>query len=306
MTGRMPENLRGRLTPLMMRNSFSRLNESSLNRTGDSGYQSSFASLSRSFTPSSDVSDSSRLYCSTPVIEDSVLTSRNSVILDPVLDTPVLSVHPIKTRYSEDRIPCQRRPLPVGEETDDRSADVLSCLIRNQTRPAIQHIFNYLAAEDLLRLCQVSVEFCRSVFDDQASLKRLSRFLISIHQNGENRTTVSHNNSRPFGGILRQIHNVMSTNLPSGTAWSIPSPLETIDLKSIPSQFQSLIGLTRSLSEHHYVTTCHACRCLVAARLQHPEAVECSNCSKPANVRRTIGGSRRVQKPKATLFSSFR
>ncbi len=310
MTGRIPESQRGnpRLTPLMMMNSFSRLHESSLNRTADSGYQSSFASLSSSFTPSSsDVSDSSsRLYCSTPVTDQDSVLPHKTKILNPVLDTPVHPVLPNRTPFSEDRIPSQRTTLPLDQDTEDLPSDVLNCLIRNRCTPPIQRILKYLGEEDLLRLCQVSDPYCRAVCDDQTSIKRLSKFLISVHQNGENRTTISQNNigGRPHGGILRPIQNVLGTSLPSGTVWTVPSPLETIEISSIPRQFQKLIDLTKGLSEHHCVTTCHTCRGLVAVRLHHHRSVECQSCSQRS--RRTNGNSRLVTKTKASLFASFR
>lgn len=302
MTGRFPDSLRGksRLNSLML-NSFSRLHESSLNHTSDSGYQSSFASLSTNSTPSLDVSESSsHVYCSTPVTEDSALTIRNSV-LGPVLETPVLSG---RTRFSADRIPCQRTLLPLGEESGDVSTDVLSCLIRNRIRPAIRSIYSHLTEEDLLRLCQVSNDYCLSVCDDKPALRRLSKFLIVVHQNGENRTTLSQNNIRPHAGVLRPIHNVLSTSLPVGTMWSIPSPLETVDMNSIPRQLKLLITMTKTLSENSCVTTCHKCRRLVEARLNHQKEVLCPGCSKPS--RRTNTNSRLVNKTKASLFSSFR
>ena len=310
MSGRIPESLRGnpnRLTPLMMMNSFSRLHDSSLNRTADSGYQSSFASLSSSSTPSSSIlsDSSSRLYCSTPVTdEDSILPSTTQ-ILDPALDTPVHPVLTSRTQFSEDRIPSQRTTsLPLDQDTEDSPSDVLNCLIRSRTTPPIHRIFKYLGDEDLMRLCQVSDTYCRAVCDDQASIKRLSRFLISTHQNGENRTTLSHNNAggRPYGGILRPIENVLGASLPVGTVWTVPSPLEAVEMSCVPRQFRELVELTRSLSENNCVSTCHSCRRLVAVRLHHHRSVECPNCSQRS--RRTNG--RHVTKPKATLFASFR
>jgi hypothetical protein len=303
MTGRYPGSVRGnpRLTPLMM-SSFSRLHESSLNRTADSGYQSSFASLTNSFTPSSDVSDSSsRLYCSTPVTEDSILPYTTSN-LDPVLDTPVQSVSSSRASFTEDRVPLNRGTTALDQDSTECPNDVLSCLIRSRCTPSIQRILMYLGDEDLMRLCQVSDEYCGAVCDDQSCLKRLSKFLISTQQNGENRTTLSHNNDgRPYGGVLRPIQNVMPLTQ-SGVVWTVPSPLESVDMNSIPRQLQTLIGMTRTLSEHHCVTNCHTCRSLIAVRLHHPKLVECQRCSQRSG--RKIGSSRPVTKAK--LFATHR
>lgn len=303
MTERIPEGVRSnsRLTPLMI-NSFSKLHENSLNRTTDSGYQSSFASLSRSFTPSSDVSSSSSLlYCSTPVTEDSILATRSSV-LTTVQDTPVQSIVYSRTRYSSDRIPCQKNKLLPAIEAEAQSSDVLSCLIRSRIRPVVDKIFKYLRDEDLFQLCQVSDELCRAICEDQSTIKRLSIFLINVQQNGENRTTSNAHNNRPYGGVLRPIHNVLSVNMSAGAVWTVPTRLETIDMERVPRQFQSLVLLTKSLSEHHYVTNCHTCRCFVAVRLHNQRPVECPSCSQRS---RRING-RLVTKTKTSLFSSFR
>ncbi|KAK4037708.1 uncharacterized protein LOC116929732 [Daphnia magna] len=300
MAGRFPDSIRGkhRVTPLMT-SSFSRLGESSLNRTADSGYQSSIASSSRSFTPLSDVSDSSRLYCSTPLTEDSILSHQisNSTVL---LETPVQPVLPNRTYFSEDRIPSTRASLPVNVDAIDYPSDVLSCLIRSHSIPAIQRVFRCLADEDLMRLCQVSDDYCRAVCECPPALKRLSKFLIVSHQNGENRTTSSHNNieNRPHRGILRPIQNVMVVGLPSGTVWTVPSPLEAIDMSRVPHQFRTLVCLTKTLSEHHCVIYCRACRCLVAVRSNQQKTEECTNCNR---FRRTKN-SRLVTKTKASLF----
>lgn len=304
MTGRFSGTVRGnpRLTPLMM-SSFSRLHESSLNRTADSGYQSSFASLTNSFTPSSDASDSSsRLFCSTPVTENSVLpcTTTN---LHPVLDTPVHPDLSSRASFTEDRIPLNRGTIALAQNSIECPNDILSCLIRSCCTPSIQRILMYLGDEDLMRLCQVSDEYCQAVCDDQSSLKRLSKFLISTYQNGENRTTLSYNNNdgRPFGGVLRSIENVMPVTQ-SGVVWTVPSPLETIDMNSVPRLFRTLIGLTKTLSENHCVTNCHTCRSLVAVRLHNHKSVECHSCSQRS--RRKIRSSRPVTKAK--LFATHR
>ncbi|KAI9552247.1 hypothetical protein GHT06_022609 [Daphnia sinensis] len=296
MAGRMPDSMRGkhRVTPLMM-SSFSRLGESSLNRTADSGYQSSIASSSRSFTPLSDVSDSSRLYCSTPVTEDSILSHQISCS-KVLLETPVQPVLPNRTYFSEDRIPSTRISLPANEDVIDYPSDVLSCLIRSHSIPAIQRVLRCLEDEDLMRLCQVSDDYCRAVCECPPALKRLSKFLIVSHQNGENRTTSSNIGNRPHRGILRPIQNVMDVGLPSGTVWTVPSPLEAIDMSRVPHQFRTLVCLTKTLSEHHCVIYCRACRSLVAVRITQQKTEECPNCN------RRTKKSRLVNKTKASLF----
>ena len=302
MTGKFPGTVRGnpRVTPLMM-NSFSRLHESSLNQTADSGYQSSFVSFNNSFASLSDASDSSSLlYCSTPVTEVSILPNKTSN-LDPVLNTPVPPVLSSRTCFSEDRIPLNRRTNTLFEAHIECPSDILSCLIRSRSLPSIQRILMYLGDEDLMRLCQVSDDYCKAVFDDQSALKRLSKFLISIHQNGENRTSQNNNDGRTYRGVLRDIQNVMPVT-PSGVIWTVPSPLETIDMKSVPRLFRSLIGLTKTSSEHHCVTICHTCRRnLIAVRLPYNKAVECQSCSRS---KRTIGSSRPITKAK--LFPTHR
>lgn len=297
MAGRFPDSMReSKVTPLM-KSSFSKFNESSLNRTADSGYQSSFASSRRSYTPFSDVSNSSRLYCSTPVTEDSILLhhTANSKVL---LETPVQPVLPNRAYFSEDRIPSTRSSVPDPEHAVNY--DILSCLIRSHSIPAIQRVFRCLEDEDLMRLCQVSDDYCRSVCECPPALKRLSNFLISSHQNGENRITSSHNNidGRLDRRILRSIQNVMPTGLPSGTVWTIPSPLEAIDLKSVPSQFQELVKLTKRLSEQHYVIYCRACRSLVPVRLHQQRTEECPNCNRSKGTKK----SRLVRKPKVSAL----
>lgn len=289
-----------RFTPLMM-SSFSRLHESSLNQTADSGYQSSFASLSSSFTPSSDSTDSaSRLYCSTPVTQDSVL-SHKTTFLDPVLDTPV-HIPANKKRFSEDRIPRQKITLPIDEESTNFSSDVLSSLIRHCVL-ATQRVFHYTNAEDLLRLCQVSDIYCRAVCDDQAALKRLSKYLISVHQNGENRATHSNVGGRPYGGILRPIDNLLSFNVPPGHVWSVPSPLEAIDLNSVPCLLRRLVEMTKTLSENQVVSICHSCRTLVPVRITHHRLTECSSCSQRS---RRQNANRSATRTKVSLLPSFR
>ncbi|XP_057377960.1 uncharacterized protein LOC130699920 [Daphnia carinata] len=299
MAGRCPHSMRGkhRVTPLM-KSSFSRLGESSLNRTADSGYQSSIASSSRSFTPLSDVSDSSRLYCSTPVAEDSIL-SHQIAYPKMLLETPVQPVLPNRTHFSEDRIPSTRTSLVVNEDVIDCPSDVLSCMIRSHSIPAIHRVLTYLEDQDLMRLCQVSDDYCRAVCECPPALKRLSKFLIVSHQNRENRTTSSHNNvgNRPHHGIpLRSIQNVMDVGLPSGTVWTVPSPLETIDMNRVPDQFRTLVDLITTLSEHHCVINCRACRRLVAVRVNQRKTEVCLNCNRRTKT------SRLVTRPKTLPF----
>lgn len=320
---RVPDTSRGsnpRLTPLMMQ-SFSRLlgstgssNSSSLNGTGDSGFLSSFTS-SNSSTPS-ETDSSSQLYCSTPVASGLLLSHQTAILNQTSDQTPVSHYPGFKHRgsFSEDRIP---RPSPsLSDEAislDVEADDLLSRLIRTSA-PAVRRILQYLSNEDLLRLCQACDTFCRAVFDQQPILKRLSKYLISVKQNAENRSTPSHNNlgARPFGAgdILRPVQNVFNLNATPGVVWTVPSPLENVDLKKIPQQLRALILLTKELSSHHCVALCHNCRCLVPIRLyQQHQAVECSSCHQLARKGATPSISSRalaIPKKKKALFPNFR
>ena len=319
MTNRVPENSRGnpRLTPLMVQ-SFSRLlssagssNSSSFNHTGDSGYLSSFISSNNS-TPSTEPDSSSHLYCSTPVASGSLLSQQTTILSQTSDQTPV-SRHPGTKHmgcFSEDRIP---RPSPsLSNQATDcleiEADDVLSCLIKSSA-PAVRLIFQYLSNEDLLRLCQVCDTFCRAVCDQQPTLKRLSKFLISINQNAENRTTPNLGvRSFGVGDVLRPVENVLNFSPNPGAVWTIPSPLESVDLKKIPTQLRSLITMTKGLSSNYCVASCHTCRRLMSVRLyQNHKAVACSTCLQQAS--KTSSSSSRVlavPKNKKTLFPNLR
>lgn len=327
MSGKMPESVKGgsnpKFTPLMM-NSFSRLsssgnrrNSSVLNGTADSGYLSSFTS-NTSFTPSTEASTSSsqpqELYCSTPVTGGNHVLSHMTGILNQSSETPVQcfsSLKNIRGRYSEDRIPRRRTLLPsIDQEAEIDEHDILSRLI-SQSTPAVRRILQFLGEEDLLRLCQVSSVICRAVCDDQLALKRLSKYLIVSYQTIENRVT-----SRlphplgvaraTIGGALRAVDNFLDTSLPSGTVWTVPSPLECIDIDQVPVQLRSLIAMTKGLSQHQYVASCHSCRCLVPVR-RRSQIVECSSCQHKAKKNETLSFSRVPNsRSKKTLFPGFR
>lgn len=294
-----------RYTPLMM-NSFSRLRSTdscSRNQTADSGYLSSFASSNNSSFATSAIEDSlSNLYCSTPVAG---LSINSTTIIHPT-ETPVHAKPLSHVQYSEDRIPCHKivTTSSATQENDDTQSDVLSSLIKWRITPTIHKIFKYLGDEDLLNLCQVSDIYCQTVCDDQLALKRLSRFLITANQDGENRITTSFNSRSDNRGILRPIHNFLNVNPSAGAVWTIPSPLENIDLPGVPKQFKALVRMTKEMSEFQYVSVCHSCRGMVAVRLHHQQSVECSKClqlSKRNNTRNRAG-----TKKKLLLFPTLR
>ena len=270
MTDPIPENsrLHPRITPLLM-NNFSRLN-----RTADSGYDSSFLSTS-SLTPSTDCDSS--ICSSTPI---PILPHRIRKILTPFSNTPVGH-----RKFSSDRIPCRRTILCSHEEEEISADDILSNLIQRSASPVVQRILRYLNPEDLLSLCQVSDIYCQAVCSHQECLRRLSKFLITAHQNCENRASSSQHN-RSSGRILREIQNVMSTEQPAvGSVPTVPSPLETIDLENIPSTLRSLLNMTKSLTELQCVVSCRTCRRFVAVR-QSQKSHECVRCQRNTVARR--------------------
>jgi len=270
MTDQIPENprLHPRITPLLM-NSFSRLN-----RTADSGYDSSFLSTS-SLTPSTDCDSS--ICSSTPL---PVLPHRTRKVLAPFSDTPVG-----RRKFSSDRIPCRRTILSTRQEEEISADDLLSNLIQRSASPVIQRILRYLKPEDLLSLCQVSSMYCETICNHRECLRRLSTFLIGIHQNCENRASSSQHN-RGSGRILREIQNVMTADqFAVGMISTIPSPLETIDLESIPSMLRSLLNMTKSLTEQQCVVVCRSCRRFVAAR-QSQKSYECVRCQRNSLAKR--------------------
>lgn len=295
MSGRFQESLnsKSRLTPLLV-NSFSKLGDDSLlNRTADSGYQSALSDLS--------TSSSSLLYCSTPVMPD-CLEKRSKRLLAP--------------RFSADRIPWSNSRLELIQENYSRipaHPDVLSGLIGSGgALPIIRRIFTYLKAEDLLRLAQVSDEICRAICDDNPSIRKLSTYLVQIHQNGENRLTSGANTIRTRATTLRSIENLprsaTSANVAAGMApWIVPSPLDSIDMDRVPIQLKSLLQLTKTLTERQCAAVCHRCRCLVGVRMHLRRPAECSACST-TNPSVTKANHRPVRKskPSSTLFSSFR
>lgn len=295
-----------RCTPLLV-NSFSRLSTSvnrstSFNRTADSGYHS----RNGSFTPSA-ADSSSQLYCSTPVA--GLVLSHPTSILSQTSETPV-HYFPSGSRgnYSEDRIPHRRSstPLSFHEEEESDEKDVLGRLIK-RSDPAVRKVLSYLGDEDLLQLSQVSEVFCKAICDELPVLKRLSEYLISAKQMAENRITSSRNQ---LGGprpsrVFASVGNTMDVSLP-GARWTVPSPLESIDMRRIPSQLKSLIQITKGLSDHQYVASCHSCRCLVPVRKRHlkPHVVECSSCQTRKAT--TYSCVRPPNPKKKALFSDFR
>lgn len=298
MESRITENARPhpRVTPLLM-NCFSRLqNSTSLNRTSDSGYDSSCLS-SNSSTPSANC-DSFGRYSSTPIMNSSlVLPHQPQRVLLPSADTPVCSVSEGHRKFSSDRIPCRRAILSTRQEEEISSNDFLSNLIQRSATPAVKRILQYLDAVDLLKLCQVSDIYCQAVCNHQECLRRLSKYMILAHQNCENRVSPSLH-LRSSGRILREIQNIMNVEATAGMILNTsPSALETIDLDHIPRMLRLLLDMTKNLTESQCVVICHSCRRLAAIR-QSQKSTECAKCT-----RRVRNTSRLVRK-RTTLFAS--
>lgn len=286
-----------KFTPLLAQ-SFSRINDSVISNLTDSGYSSSLHStFSRSFTPSESNCNSLDQYCSTPITGvQSIKIVKNS---EGKTDTSSLSI-PRTPQFSEDRIPLASRTNTSITKTSEEKGDnsLLGKLITHQTLSALKKIFYYLNPEDLLRFCQVSSAHCGAVCDDSAALMRLSRYLINLQQNGENRLVIGHRARVRPAAILRPIQNILnaSGDQVSAASWTIPSPLENVATSDCPPLLKKLIGMTKSLTDHSCIARCHSCRCFVPVKLYHKKPVSCSQCSLASH--RT--------KRKINLFSSLR